>query len=454
MLDTALGVVDESALDNLPRPNKRNQFKSLHKQRKQRGLDEQGMGEGSENFNGIDISMEKEDDEIMVRATAGGRELGHVLFVEEGEYLMPQDLEVEERFQGQGIAAAMYDYVKSKGYKIRRSGQQTDAGAGFWDKHKLGKNIWEQDVAEASLGNVLSWPEVVNKVSSAMKATGWKVQRQGENAFMFTTKGQETDDQWYIAMISNVGEGFFAYALGTVEEGDPHIDDAYRGQLPTTEASVSELMNEIRDGFGLNESVAEAAKKCPPATQDITLNLENRQKAIDEYGYGPLNPDLPNTKFWMKKVDEWNLDSMEEAQQSLCGNCAAFDVRQDTLNCIAQGIDSDVYSVTSWSELAREGVACEKRELSGDTKREIPFVTQQLTTSQGPIIAATDYVRSVPESIRAFVPNGRRYVTLGTDGFGRSDTRAALRAYFNVDAASIVKTALSTLHSAFPHIDR
>ena len=90
-----------------------------------------------------------------------------------------------------------------------------------------------------------------------------------------------------------------------------------------------------------SQVVAEAAKKCPPATQDITLNLANRQKAIDEYGYGPLNPDLPNRKFWMKKVDEWNLDSAEEAQQSLCGNCAAFDVRQDTLDCIAQGIDSD-----------------------------------------------------------------------------------------------------------------
>jgi hypothetical protein len=82
-------------------------------------------------------------------------------------------------------------------------------------------------------------------------------------------------------------------------------------------------------------------KECPPATQDIALNLKNRQKAIDEYGYGPLNPDLPNRKFWMKKVDEWNLDSADEAKQSLCGNCAAFDVRQDTLDCIAQGIDRD-----------------------------------------------------------------------------------------------------------------
>ena len=85
----------------------------------------------------------------------------------------------------------------------------------------------------------------------------------------------------------------------------------------------------------------ETDKKCPPATQNITINLKNRQKAIDEYGYGPLNPDMPNRKFWMKKVDEWNLDSTEEAKQSLCGNCAAFDVRQDTLNCIASGIDAD-----------------------------------------------------------------------------------------------------------------
>jgi len=88
--------------------------------------------------------------------------------------------------------------------------------------------------------------------------------------------------------------------------------------------------------------VSEASEtKCPPATQDITLNLKNRQKAIDEYGYGPLNPDMPNQKFWLAKQAEWNLDSPDEAKQSLCGNCAAFDQRADTLDCIAQGIGSD-----------------------------------------------------------------------------------------------------------------
>ena len=109
-----------------------------------------------------------------------------------------------------------------------------------------------QDVAENKLGNVLPWPEVVNKVNSAMKATGWKGKRMSDDAFMFTTRGAEVEDQWYIAIIDNAGNGFFTYALGTVEEGDPHIDDAFKGKLPNTEASVSELMDEIRDGFGLD----------------------------------------------------------------------------------------------------------------------------------------------------------------------------------------------------------
>jgi pyruvate dehydrogenase E1 component len=105
----------------------------------------------------------------------------------------------------------------------------------------------------------------------------------------------------------------------------------------------------------------------------------------------------------------------------------------------ADGIPTDVYSVTSWSELARDGVACEQRAMAGEGDG-VAYVSS-LLTGKGPIVAASDYVRAVPESIRAFVPQGRRYVTLGTDGFGRSDTRAALRQFFGVDAASIVKAA-------------
>ncbi|MDO8692479.1 MAG: pyruvate dehydrogenase (acetyl-transferring), homodimeric type, partial [Sheuella sp.] len=111
----------------------------------------------------------------------------------------------------------------------------------------------------------------------------------------------------------------------------------------------------------------------------------------------------------------------------------------------AQQFEVTVYSVTSWSELARDGAACEQARLQNERNPGTPFLYQQLAKSKGPIIAATDYVRVLPESVRAYIPSNRRYMTLGTDGFGRSDTRAALRAFFGVDAHTIVRAALLAL---------
>jgi len=110
-----------------------------------------------------------------------------------------------------------------------------------------------------------------------------------------------------------------------------------------------------------------------------------------------------------------------------------------------EGIEAEVFSVTSWSELARDGLACEQRAMAGEKDAGVPFIARQLGAGKGPIVAATDYVRAVPESVRAFLPQGRRYLTLGTDGFGRSDTRAALRKFFAVDAASIARAARHAL---------
>ena len=108
-------------------------------------------------------------------------------------------------------------------------------------------------------------------------------------------------------------------------------------------------------------------------------------------------------------------------------------------------VAADVWSVTSWSELARDGAACDRQRRLGGSP-PAPFVTTRLGGSAGPIIAVSDYVRAVPEAIRAYVPEGRRYLTLGTDGFGRSDTRAELRAFFEVDRQSIVLAAIDALH--------
>ncbi|WP_041682779.1 alpha-ketoglutarate dehydrogenase [Pusillimonas sp. T7-7] len=107
----------------------------------------------------------------------------------------------------------------------------------------------------------------------------------------------------------------------------------------------------------------------------------------------------------------------------------------------AEGITADVYSVTSWSELAREGQNVVAADLGNAQAANGSFIARLLANSSGPIVAASDYVRLVPESIRAYLPADRRYLTLGTDGFGRSDSRSELRRFFQVDAQAIAEAA-------------
>jgi pyruvate dehydrogenase E1 component len=108
------------------------------------------------------------------------------------------------------------------------------------------------------------------------------------------------------------------------------------------------------------------------------------------------------------------------------------------------GIPADVFSVPSFSELRRDALECERTSLLNPADpRQQPYVAQCLGDRPGPFIAATDYVRNVPDQIRQWVPG--RYVVLGTDGYGRSDGREALRHHFEVDRRFIVLAALRAL---------
>jgi pyruvate dehydrogenase E1 component len=103
-----------------------------------------------------------------------------------------------------------------------------------------------------------------------------------------------------------------------------------------------------------------------------------------------------------------------------------------------------VWSATSFTELRRNGLDVERHNrLHPDEEPRATWVEQSLNDTHGPIIAATDYMRAVPDLIRTWVP--RKYVTLGTDGFGRSDTRAALRSFFEVDRHHVATAALKAL---------
>jgi pyruvate dehydrogenase E1 component len=115
------------------------------------------------------------------------------------------------------------------------------------------------------------------------------------------------------------------------------------------------------------------------------------------------------------------------------------------------GIAADVWSATSFTELRREGMDAERHNrLRLDDEPKQCWVEKCLAPTAGPIVAASDYMRAVPDLIRPYIPMvstgaPRRYVTLGTDGFGRSDTRAALRSFFEVDRHSVAVAALKAL---------
>ncbi|MDH4292706.1 MAG: alpha-ketoglutarate dehydrogenase [Betaproteobacteria bacterium] len=108
------------------------------------------------------------------------------------------------------------------------------------------------------------------------------------------------------------------------------------------------------------------------------------------------------------------------------------------------GIAANLWSVTSWSELRRDGMACARHNrLNPSAAPRISHVAASLTKAAGPVIAASDHVATVPDLIREYVP--QRYVTLGTDGYGRSDTRENLRRFFEMDRHHIAVAALAAL---------
>jgi pyruvate dehydrogenase E1 component len=107
------------------------------------------------------------------------------------------------------------------------------------------------------------------------------------------------------------------------------------------------------------------------------------------------------------------------------------------------GVSADVWSVTSWNELRRDGLAVDRHNLLNPSNKKSAYLTDRMKDAQGPVIAVSDYMRTVQDQIAPWVP--QQFSSLGTDGFGLSDTRGALRRHFKVDAESIVVATLAQL---------
>jgi pyruvate dehydrogenase E1 component len=164
---------------------------------------------------------------------------------------------------------------------------------------------------------------------------------------------------------------------------------------------------------------------------------------------------------YVQPAEPENLD-VEQLLRGMYRFRAASEKRSSTAQILASGVSmpdalraadmlaqrwdvaADVWSVTSWNELRRDGLAVEKERLRHpDRQVRTPFVTESLARTAGPVVAVSDWMRAVPDQIRQWVPG--TYVTLGTDGFGFSDTRPAARRYFNTDAESVVVAVLEAL---------
>ena len=143
------------------------------------------------------------------------------------------------------------------------------------------------------------------------------------------------------------------------------------------------------------------------------------------YRYSPATGDGPKAHIMASGVGmQWALRAQELLAQDW-------------------GVAADVWSATSWTELRRDAVECEQHNLLNPESPRTPYVTQALADSPGPKVAVSDWMRAVPDLISRWVPGD--YTSLGTDGFGLSDTRSALRRHFHVDAESIVVATLAQL---------
>ncbi|XAS75112.1 pyruvate dehydrogenase (acetyl-transferring), homodimeric type [Dermatophilaceae bacterium Sec6.4] len=160
----------------------------------------------------------------------------------------------------------------------------------------------------------------------------------------------------------------------------------------------------------------------------------------------PKEPDDVDIDGIVRGLHRIHTGSGEGARANLMGSGVSVLWVLEAAEVLAKdwGVSADVWSVTSWNELRRDGLAAEEEAfLHPDREVRVPYVTAKLADSPYPIIASTDFVSEVPDQIRQFLPN--RFATLGADGHGFSDTRAAARRFFHIDIESIVVRTLQTL---------
>jgi pyruvate dehydrogenase E1 component len=157
----------------------------------------------------------------------------------------------------------------------------------------------------------------------------------------------------------------------------------------------------------------------------------------------PENLDVEGLLRGIYRISEGQKDG-PKAQLLASGVAVPWALEAQELLARDWGVSADVWSVTSWTELRRDGLAADEHNfLNPYEDPHVPYVTSKLRDARGPFVAVTDFMHAVPDQIRQFVPGD--FATLGADDFGFSDTRAAARRYFKIDGPSLVVRTLESL---------
>jgi pyruvate dehydrogenase E1 component len=265
---------------------------------------------------------------------------------------------------------------------------------------------------------------------------------------------QRTGDSLW-AFGDQLGRGFLVGATAgrttLTGEGLQHADGHSPLLASTNPAAVHydpgfayEVAYIVKDG--LRRMYGYGLDKDKPYGEDVFYYLTVYNEPVPQPGE-PANLDVAALLKGLYRFSEYETaegDDVPRVQLLASGVALPWVRKAQEILAEEYSVAADIWSVTSWNELRRDAIAAEEHNLlHPDEPEQVPFVTEQLKDTKGPVVAVSDFMRAVQDQISRWVPND--YTSLGTDGWGLADTRAAARRHFQVDAESVVVAALEIL---------
>jgi pyruvate dehydrogenase E1 component len=263
---------------------------------------------------------------------------------------------------------------------------------------------------------------------------------------------QRTGDQFW-QMADQLGRGFVLGATAgrttLTGEGLQHADghslllaSANPAVVAYDPAYAFEISHIVQDG--LRRMYGQPQDGSAVSDSDVFYYLTVYNEPITQ----PKEPENLDVEGLLKGLYLYSpalgIEGRARAQVLASGVAMPWALKAQQLLGDDWNVDVDVWSATSWNELRREAVECERANLLNPADEpRVPYVTTKLADAAGPVVAVSDFMRAVPDQVARWVPND--YTSLGTDGFGFADTRGAARRFFHVDAESIVVAVLERL---------